>query len=67
MLKVTELEKIHLSTGQLLRLSKLGHKYTVMLASPEMFEAPELWNNLNKKDAYNKYADILKNDVLEIY
>lgn len=64
MLKVTEIESCHLSTGQLLRLTKYSRKYTVMLQGTEELDNPELYRELDKNMAVDLYADILRNDVL---
>lgn len=61
-----ELESTHLSDGSLVTLTKAGRAYRVMKSSPKLFEVPEITGGLNKQQAYNLYADILKADVLEL-
>lgn len=62
----TIIESCHLSTGQLMQITKFGHKYSFMLASIELLVAPNLLLGLNKADAYNAYNTHLQADVLEL-
>ena len=62
----TIIESCHLSTDQLMQISKFGHKYSFMIASLDFQTAPDLLLGLNKADAYDAYNAHLRADVLEV-
>ena len=64
-MKHTQIEKCYLSTGQLTTLSKFGKTYGVMVTSTNLFDAPELWSELSKNEAYEIYEGIMRSDVME--
>ena len=59
-------ESTHLSTGQLMEITKIGRHYNFMLASTDDFTAPDLLLGLSKKDAYAAFETHLRADVLEV-
>ena len=61
-----QIESTHLSTGQLMEITKFNRKYSFMLASTELLVAPELVIGITKSEAYKLYTDILKADVLDL-
>ena len=62
----TIVESCHLSSGQLMQISKFGHKYSFMIASLDFQIALDLLLGLNKADAYEAYETHLRADVLEV-
>ena len=60
------IESTHLSTGQLMEITKMGRHYNFMLASTDMLAAPDLLLGLCKEDAYGAYETHLRADVLEV-
>ena len=61
-----KIESTYLSNGQLMEISKIGRKYTFMLASPDLMTAPDLLHGLSKKEAYEAFETHLRADVLEV-
>lgn len=65
-LSVNRIEEHRLSDGRLTTITKLGRKYTFMITSLELLEAPYMVFDLNKGQAYDMLADTLRNDVLDL-
>ena len=65
-MKFTTIISFRLSNGALLEMTKTGRKYRVMVASPIINEAPEIYFDLTKKEGLQTCSEIIKNDVCDI-
>jgi hypothetical protein len=65
MARILTLEKHQLSDGGYAYVKRLGWSYSFTRTYIEPNTPPDCENELTKKEAYQKLADCLKNDVCE--
>ncbi len=65
MARIQEIGKEQLSNGDTLRITKLGREYQVNVLHIDD-SPPDVELNLNKKQAYTRWSEIVRDDVLEI-
>ncbi len=62
---IKEVGREKLSNGDTLRITKLGREYQVNILHIDD-SPPDIELNLNKKQAYTRWSEIVRCDVLEL-
>ena len=62
---IKEIGREQLSNGDTLRVTKLGKEYQVNILHIDD-SPPDVVTNLNKQQAYTRWSEIVRRDVLEI-
>ena len=60
-----ELPSLKLSDGGILEIRRFGRRHTIMRSYPEPHTAPDLYRDLLLNDAIVKFAELLREDVME--
>lgn len=63
--RIQEVAREGLSNGDTLRITKFSRCYQIAILHIDD-SPPELYINLSKKEAYTKWSEVVRHDVLEI-
>lgn len=62
---IQEIARESLSNGDTLRITKLGREYQVNILHVDN-SPPDIELGLNKKEAYTRWSEVVRHDVLEL-
>jgi len=62
---IQEIAREQLSNGDIMRITKLMRQYTVSILHHDD-SPPDMESGLNKRQAYTRWSNIVRHDVLEI-
>ena len=65
MASIQEIAREQLSSGDTMRITKLMRQYTVTMLHADD-SPPEMETGLNKRQAYTRWSEIVRHDVLEL-